>query len=235
MRLRPFFTYMGGKFRAAPSYPHPLHKTIIEPFAGSAGYSVRHPSRNVILYDIDPKIFGVWDYLIKVSSEEIRQLPLVFEDVRNLDIPIEAQWLIGFWVNKGNTQPCFKPSAWMRSKVREDSQWGQVIRNRIAYQIDKIRHWRVFNKSFDQIDNQKATWYIDPPYIGLNLYKYSTIDYSVLAKWCKNRCGQVIVCENQGAKWLPFRFHKTISATNHPSRAGVSHEAIWYQENQEGS
>jgi len=41
MKLRPFWRYYGGKFRAAPRYPTPTHKTIVEPFAGAAGYSLR--------------------------------------------------------------------------------------------------------------------------------------------------------------------------------------------------
>jgi len=41
--LRPFWRYYGGKWRAAPSYPSPRCETIIEPFAGAAGYSLRYP------------------------------------------------------------------------------------------------------------------------------------------------------------------------------------------------
>lgn len=39
--LKPFWRYYGGKYRAAPRYPVPLHRTIVEPFAGAAGYSLR--------------------------------------------------------------------------------------------------------------------------------------------------------------------------------------------------
>jgi site-specific DNA-adenine methylase len=34
--LRPFFTFYGGKWRAAPFYDAPTHGHIVEPFAGSA-------------------------------------------------------------------------------------------------------------------------------------------------------------------------------------------------------
>ena len=48
--MRPFFGFYGGKWRDAPKhYPFPEHDTIVEPFAGSAGYSVRYSDRNVIL------------------------------------------------------------------------------------------------------------------------------------------------------------------------------------------
>ena len=50
--LKPFFSYFGGKWRTAKHYPGPSRDLIIEPFAGSAGYSVRHPHKAVILNDL---------------------------------------------------------------------------------------------------------------------------------------------------------------------------------------
>lgn len=66
--LKPFFTYFGGKYRLAPKYPKPMYNTIVEPFAGSAGYSLRYPEREVILNDLDPVISGIWEYLINVKE-----------------------------------------------------------------------------------------------------------------------------------------------------------------------
>jgi hypothetical protein len=31
------------------------------------------------------------------------------------------------------------------------------------------------------------------------------VDYVHLGKWCMERTGQLIVCDNTGADWLPFR------------------------------
>jgi site-specific DNA-adenine methylase len=235
--MRPFFSYLGGKFRAHRHYPHPKHKIIIEPFAGSAGYAVHHPSRQVILYDIDPKLYGVWHYLINVSSEEVMKLPLPvdIDDIRDCKIPQEAQWLIGFWFAKGTTQPGFHATTWGRSTKYMDSNsvWCSGIRDRIARQVNQIRHWRVFNKSYPGIGNAHATWYIDPPYqVAGSCYKFGSklLDYQHLGEWCQSRRGQVIVCENTGADWLPFEHLATIRGTNHPSRTGISHEAMWYRE-----
>src|SRR5689334_5925034 len=75
--LKPFWRYYGGKWRAAPRYPTPLHDTIVEPFAGAAGYSLRYPDRRVILVDAYPVIAGMWRYLIRVSADEIRRIPEV--------------------------------------------------------------------------------------------------------------------------------------------------------------
>ena len=75
-RLRPFFGFYGGKWRdALKHYPAPSHATIVEPFAGSAGYSVRYANRRVVLCELDPVIAGVWRYLIRVKPAEILAIP----------------------------------------------------------------------------------------------------------------------------------------------------------------
>jgi hypothetical protein len=138
--LRPFFTYFGGKWRAAPRYPAPAFDRIVEPFAGAAGYSLRYPERRVMVNDLDPAVSGLWRYLIAVSPEEILRLPERIEHVDEIRGPQEARWLVGFWLNKGMTAPCKTPSKWMRDGWRPDSQWGEAIRLRIASQVEHIRH-----------------------------------------------------------------------------------------------
>ena len=78
MNLRPFFCYYGGKWRAAPKYPAPEHDTIVEPFAGAAGYATRYPDRKVVLVERDPVIAGLWRYLTKVSPAEIERMFLTY-------------------------------------------------------------------------------------------------------------------------------------------------------------
>jgi site-specific DNA-adenine methylase len=120
--LRPFFSYYGSKWRDSPRlYPKPLYKTIIEPFAGSAGYSLRYPEHDVLLVDADPVIAGVWKYLIAADESEILGLPDVKEGQRvsDLDIPEQAKWLIGFWLNHGSAAPAQQPSAWMRKGTHD--------------------------------------------------------------------------------------------------------------------
>lgn len=233
MTLKPFFTYFGGKWRAAPHYPEPQHPTIIEPFAGAAGYSLRYPDRNVILNDLDPKVAGTWDYIIHAPESEIRALPLydgTWETVQDLHIPQEARWLIGWWLNKGSAQPCNKPSTWMRGGTRPTSYWGAEIRERIASQQAHVRHWRITMTDYGQMPPVEGTWFVDPPYAKAGKpYRQNSmsINFSHLGSWARSRPGQVIVCENSGAQWMPFRFLRNTKASPGHGRAGTSREVIW--------
>ena len=229
---RPFFSYYGSKWRLAPKYPSPKHSSIVEPFAGSAGYSLRFPYLKVELYDLDPTVCGVWDYLIKAKKTEILKLPDIkpSESTEFLKIPQEARDLIGFWLNKGSAYPKNKPSKWMISSTRkrETRYWGQYIRERIANQLEHIRHWSIEQKSFLDIElNKNTTWFIDPPYTEKgHCYRCgsSEIDYLKLAQWCKSRNGQVIVCEQARATWLPFQ---PLALARTAKKGRFSKEVVW--------
>jgi hypothetical protein len=229
--LKPFFCFYGGKWRSAPHYPAPEHGTIVEPFAGAAGYATRYASRRVVLVDIDPTIAALWRFLIGSSSSDIRRIPLLRagETVDELRASTEARTLVGFWVNKGSAQPKVSQSAWMRSGIRPKSFWGPEIRERIASQVDAIRHWRVIEGDYRTAPDVEATWFVDPPYQGSvgRRYRYSEVDFPSLGRWCRGRIGQVIACENEGAYWLPFRafMHTKANESKHGGR--VSREAIW--------
>lgn len=227
-----FFSYYGGKWRAAPRYPAPLYGTIIEPFAGAAGYAHRYPDHNVILVERNPKVMATWRYLLRASSEEIRALPLIEagESVDSLPVCEEARLLIGWWLNKGSAAPCRRPSAWMRAMTHSTSFWGPQIRERIASQVDRIRHWRLIEGDYTDAPDIAATWFVDPPYIGAGKhYPTQPDDFAALGAWCRERRGQVMVCENVGATWLPFRPFLDIKGNESRTGGKVSHEALWTQ------
>lgn len=232
-RLQPFFSYYGSKWNLSPRYPSPLHGIIIEPFAGSACYSVFHGAHNhlqgclfkpaaVELYDKSSIICSIWDYLIHVSEQEILSLPLLKPGQKiPITLPIEARNLIGFWTTKGAVAPGKTMTA------QDDSlsmgYWAAGIRSRIAAQLKNIRHWKIKQMSYDEIENRSATWFIDPPYkTGGEHYHHSDIDYDHLSEYCQTRIGQVIVCENNAADWLPFR---TFSRTKGMRKDSI--ELIW--------
>lgn len=233
--LWPFFTYFGGKWRIAPRYPAPVHDTIVEPFAGSAGYSLRYPDRRIVLCEKDPLLAALWRWLTRVNSSEILSLPNIGNDQTIDDlvgVSQEARWLVGFWLNKGMTAPCRTPSKWMREGLRPNSQWGDAIRQRIARQVECIRHWHVIEGDYTTIDVAgPATWFVDPPYQGAPGRRYRInnrkLDYRLLGDWCRSRTGQVIVCENVGATWLPFVPYLTAKGSEGANRTGTSEEAIW--------
>lgn len=231
--LRPFFGYYGGKWKnAVKHYPVPSFSRIVEPFAGSAGYSLRYADREVVLCEIDPILAAVWKYLIAVKPKEILDIPDFPSDgdVEDLKICQEAKWLVGFWLNRGVTSPRRSPSRWMKEGVRPGSFWGERVRRTIASQVDAIRHWKVYNVSYLQCPLSKAaTWFVDPPYeVAGRHYRFgsSQINYSALAEWCKSRPGQVIVCENDGANWLPFMQLADVKTTRRDTR---SEEVYWHR------
>ena len=228
--LRPFFSFYGSKWRLAPKYPKPAYDHVIEPFAGSAGYSLRYPHLAVSLYDADPKICGVWDYIIHAPATEIRSLPLLSPggSILDYDIPEEAKHLIGFWLTlaSGSGASTMPGTKW--ALRTPDQMWGAARRERIASQSEYVRHWTIATQSYNTIDQCEATWFVDPPYTNMgHAYRYSDIDYTDLARWCNNLKGQVMVCENEGADWLPFEPFNTpkdsMSKRNTP-------EVMWVNE-----
>lgn len=216
MKMGVFFPYFGGKFMRAPYYPPPQHNTIVEPFAGAAGYSVRHHERKVILVDRSIYIQGVWDFLIRATRSDIMGLPLLApgDDVRSQPIPQEAQWLLGFWINQGSSVP--KRTVGGRASNRKFGTWGAAPRERLAAQVERIKHWRMIPGDYTVAPDVSATWFVDPPYKSQGKqYPHTITDFGVLARWCRGRKGQVMVCESDGADWLPFAPVTTVVGSTH--------------------
>lgn len=226
MRPRPFFSFYGGKWRTARRYPLPVHDTIVEPFAGSAGFATWYYRRRVILVERDPVIAGLWRYLVRVSPAEVLALPPIVECVDDVPGPPGARALVGFWLNAATSRPRNVPGKWMRSAVgRSRLYWGPGVRTRIASQVEQIRHWEILEGDYSIAPDVEATWFIDPPYEDKGRhYRHGSrdIDFAALGEWARARRGQVIACENVGASWLPFE-----PAWHAKSARGRSREAIW--------
>jgi hypothetical protein len=208
--LRPFFSYYGSKWAAAGAYPPPLHRQIVEPFAGSAGYSLRYPDLEVLLVERDPVVARLWHWLITTATPaEVLALPDIPNDAHVDDFGLigPARDLVGFWIAQAQVHPNRRPSSWRRRWAGKS--WRETIRHRIARQLQRIRHWRVIEGDYttarEHVD-EPATWFVDPPYSNAAGDKYNgkKPDYDALARWVAGLQGQVIVCEAAGADWLPF-------------------------------
>ncbi len=240
--LRPFFPYFGSNWRLSKRYPSPTRARIIEPFAGSGCYSLHHHDREVLLADCSQYIVDVWDYLISASKQDILNLPEINtgESVDDFDVCNGAKALIGFWMYMGAAKPIRSTK---RTKEALDYMkgrtgfWGPRVKARICDQLESIRHWQVIRSEYGNLDlNNEATWFVDPPYQGAGkAYDWNGIDYEHLGSWCKDLPGQVLVCENKGATWLPFEyFSELIGAPRpggkHSKTDRVRTEVLWKNE-----
>ncbi len=197
------FSYYGSKSKIVDYYPPPKFDKIIEPFAGSARYSLKYWNKDIILIDKYAIIVRTWKWLQSCSPKDILNLPILKlgETLDNFNISDDEKIFMGFIVQQGTTG--------MRKTVSCFAVDGlQAQLKSIANQLFKIKHWEITQGDYTDIENINATWFIDPPYqYGGHEYKYSNklINYSELAGWCRDRKGQVIVCENTKADWMPFK------------------------------
>lgn len=245
-----FFSYFGGKVGLANNYPAPDKDTIVvEPFAGAAGYSTYHEVDRVYLFDLFPTVVEVWSFLIAAANdpevrkqfEELPVGPFYKWNPIPTDIPLGAQYLIGFWETQSQTYP----SRWQQSpRIYENGDprpknrgglWNERTKARILEQLPKIKNWKVFEGSYadsvdilkrEGVDPAQVIWHIDPPYQnGGTRYKKSSndIDFEKLGDWVKSLEGRVMVCERDPANWLDFR---ELIATKNASNKKYS-ELVW--------
>lgn len=204
------WSYYGSKRKIAHLYPKPIYELIIEPFAGSAWYSVLHRNKNVILNDKYEVIHDIWDWLINsATSDTILKNSDFFvgQDISNLELDKAHKDLIGFSINRGSVAPCNIVQKW-NCQVSSNPEWASTTNfqlKRISTLLAEIKHWKVSKKDYTDLDNIECTWFIDPPYqFGGERYKVSDVNYATLREWIMTRKGQVIVCENSKAQWLNF-------------------------------
>lgn len=210
------FSYYGSKSKIIDYYPGPKHGKIIEPFAGSARYALKWFDRDVLLVDSREVVIKTWRYLQSASPADILGLPepKAGEDWSKYNLSEGERLLLGWLAGRGATHP--------RSTIQKFSLLARDKKT-IANQLYKIHHWEIRQGDYKDIPNQEATWFIDPPYIcGGGSYRTAPLDYDSLASWCRLRQGQVIVCENTKADWLPFWPVKNL----HGAQTDTT-EAVW--------
>ena len=213
------FSYYGSKSKIVDYYPPPKFDKIIEPFAGSARYSLKYWQNEVKIVDKYKVVYDVWEYLKQATKADILGLPKMKsgDSVNDFNISQVEKDFIGFLICRGMESPRKNVSSFV----------GDITPAliEIANNVFKIKHWEIINGSYENLNNDEATWFIDPPYqFGGQHYVESTknIDFLKLSEWCKNRNGQTIVCENTKADWLDFKPMRQMQGSIHKTT-----EAIW--------
>jgi site-specific DNA-adenine methylase len=195
------FYYYGRKKQIAKYYPSPNYDTIIEPFAGSAAYSLyaNNWKKRVILIEKDEKVASIWDWLINHATvEEIEKLP---------DLKVGEKSSEFLHIIHAATKMAFHFKTIKVTPVLERN-W-EISRRVFAQNLHKVKHWEVICGDYTMAPDIEATWFIDPPYkgeAGMG-YKHSSklIDYKALAAWALNRRGEIIFCEGSNGDYLPFK------------------------------
>lgn len=207
------FYYFGSKARLASTYEAPRYPVIVEPFAGSAGYSCLHHTHAVILVEADARVVALWRQLMRMSPAEVLTIPAPQVGVRSTDLLVMLRAASEHSLT----------GAYITVTERMVSRWGNLLR-RIADMIPKVQHWQIIEGDYTVAPDVEATWFVDPPYKGLRRgYAHRGIDYTALGEWCRSRRGQSIVCEQAGADWLPFQEHRAIRTTHNTLKG----EVVW--------
>lgn len=195
------FYYYGRKKQIAKYYPAPKEDTIIEPFAGSAAYSLYKENwkKRIILIEKDKKVYDIWDWLINEATvEEINNLPTLKIGEKSSDF---------LHIIHAVTKMAFQFKTIKVTAVLERN-W-EISKRIMAQNLYKIKHWEIINGDYSEAPNIRATWFIDPPYKGEAGLGYrfgsNTIDYKALAEWALQRKGELIFCEGKDGDYLPFK------------------------------
>jgi site-specific DNA-adenine methylase len=212
------FKWFGSKWMASRHYPRPRGESIIEPFAGSAGYSLRHSGKKVTVAESDHNLSRLWQWLIQSQEEEILSIPINNKegaDILLMPLSDGQKLLLKNWQRTNNVSECWTISPW----GNKPGQWTENCRKRVANDIKYIKHWKVYDgDGFSLLESELAndplaTWLIDPPYLYNYRYKNgSCFDYERLASAVKALKGQVIACEaicpktGRTPSYLPFSF-----------------------------
>lgn len=209
------FYYFGRKGQLARRFPSPRFPLVVEPFAGSAAYSLYWKPSNALLIDRDPDVVSLWNRICSMSVDEIMAFPLP-----ELGVKVEDHWYLSAMASKCTrlVYPT-KVSKWgVRSFefARKLAARNLVVGSRFEYRVG----------DYTDAPDVEATWFIDPPYQqvgGGYRFDRDDIDYDQLRSWCLSRRGQVIVCEQYGANWLPFK-----PLCSHPGVNNLYSTEVWW-------
>lgn len=229
----PLFKWFGSKWLASRLYPQPQHNQIFEPFAGSAGYSLRHVEREVIIFENDPLLSELWAWLIsEANTDLIMSIPLgttVGADIREMGLTRGQQLLLKNWQRTNNVGNCWTISPW----GNKPGQWTASTRKRVAEEVNHIKHWQFRPIEFNKI----GTYFIDPPYLYNYRYRQSGFDHKGLAVKIRGlpRASEIIACEalcpisGAAPNYLPFEnFGSRVTSRRKAGQHHHSNELVYH-------
>lgn len=207
------FPYFGRKVKLAQYYGPPKYSTVIEPFAGSLGYSLFWRPAEVIAIEKDERVVALWRRLSQLTH--VPPAPPIGSKTDDLLVKLCS------YSEHSLT------SGRMTVTGRMVRDWKFVHRRAIDLQPWANRAVSYRCGDYRESPDIEATWFIDPPYQRANRRGYreaaNRIDFTELASWVQSRRGQVIVCEQAGADWLGFRPLATVVS----HRGTLSRELVW--------
>lgn len=230
----PLFKWFGSKWLSSKLYPAPIHDVIFEPYAGSAGYSLRHHEKQVVLWEENEQVRHLWEWLIaRATSALVLEIPLDLPegtDIRALGLTNGQQLLLKHWQRTNNVGDCWTVSPW----GNKPGQWTANTRSRVAEELHAAKHWKVARVRPDQ----PGTYFLDPPYIYNYRYRFKEFDHAALVEKIAMipRGSQIIVCEAACQKtgrvpeYLPFKpFASRITSRRKKTENHHSSEYLYYE------
>ena len=208
------FYYYGAKHRLSRYYPEPRHRTIVEPFAGAAGYAMywleKRPELRAALVEKDPRVAATWRRILDAKVSEL-------EALRPPNVGDFTTDFLAMTAAASNATGTLKR---MRFTPRAAKEFERMVRRVVRVKKAIDGRVTVIEGDYATAPDMRATWFVDPPYQptrsagktprggGMGYARAcnsKTIDYAALAKFCKSRRGQVIACEYLTADWLEFQ------------------------------
>lgn len=242
MRIGPLLKWYGSKWSASRRgrYPQPIGDTVVEPYAGGAGYSLCFADRCVVLAESDGNLFALWHWLIHHATESaIREIPIGVPagyDIRGLGLSDGQALLLKHWQRTNNVGDCWTTSPWGHLP----GQWTANTRARVAEQSQAIKHWQIVKPGAVKWSLDGATYFIDPPYLYNYRYRSSSaFDFAALAQLVARipATSLAICCEATDKKtgavpeYLPFqRSHSQVTSRRKKTQSHHSDECIYVKE-----
>ena len=232
----PLFKWFGSKWLSSRIYPSPEHDVIFEPYAGSAGYSLRNHEKRVVLWEDEAQLKALWRWLIKdATTSSVLDIPINLRegtDIRKLGLLDGQALLLKMWQRTNNVGNCWTISPW----GNKPGQWTANTRARVAEELHAVKHWRLRRIEFDR----SGTYFIDPPYFYNYRYRFEeAFDHKTLVERIRAipKSSQIIVCEaacqktGRVPRYLRFKpFASRITSRRKKTENHHSKEYLYYEQ-----